>query len=76
MGDPENHVTVTGEELLTPDEVCQFFKISKRTRERWLHDGRIPKPIKVGPQQNRWLRSECMEALNAMIAASRPGGPV
>jgi predicted DNA-binding transcriptional regulator AlpA len=36
--------------------------------------GRYPKPIHVGPNSTRWLRSECEAALKAMIAARDDAG--
>ncbi len=53
--------------------VCRFFgghdkPIHPATIYRGAASGRYPKPIKVGPNTSRWLRSECEAALQTMIA--------
>ncbi len=36
----------SGERLLTPEEVCQWLRISQRTLDRYVADGEI-RPIKI-----------------------------
>jgi predicted DNA-binding transcriptional regulator AlpA len=56
--------------LLDKQATCAFFGgINPVTLHRGIAAGRYPKPIRVGPNSPRWLRSECEAALNAMIAA-------
>jgi predicted DNA-binding transcriptional regulator AlpA len=56
--------------LLDRTEVCRFFGGSKpintATLYRGIRQGRFPKPIRVGGS-SRWLRSECEQALQAMV---------
>jgi predicted DNA-binding transcriptional regulator AlpA len=59
------------DDLLDIDDVCRFFGGSKPLHPATIYRGlgiRYPKPIKVTPNQNRWLRSECEAALRAMAA--------
>jgi predicted DNA-binding transcriptional regulator AlpA len=42
--------------------------IQPATLYRGIEAGRFPKPINVGPNIVRWLRSECEAALEALIA--------
>lgn len=58
------------DELLDIDEVCEFFGGSKPLHPATIYRGlgdRYPRPIKVGPNSNRWLRSECEAALQKII---------
>jgi predicted DNA-binding transcriptional regulator AlpA len=60
------------DELLDLKEVCRLFggnrPINPATLYRGAKAGRYPKPIKIGPNASRWLRSEIDAALQAMIA--------
>jgi predicted DNA-binding transcriptional regulator AlpA len=61
-------------ELLDINQVCAFFGGTKPLNPATIYRGagkRYPKPIKIGPNINRWLRSECVEALHRIIAESR-----
>jgi predicted DNA-binding transcriptional regulator AlpA len=56
------------DELLDLKAVCAFFGgIDPSTAYRNIKRGLYPKPVKVGPNTSRWLRSECEAALRAMI---------
>jgi predicted DNA-binding transcriptional regulator AlpA len=50
---------------------CFFGGIHASTLYRGIAAGRYPRPIHVGPNTSRWLRSECEAALRAMIEARR-----
>jgi len=58
-------------DLLNVMEVRAFFGgtrlIDTSTLYRGTHAGRYPRPVRVGGV--RWIRSECEDALAAMIAA-------
>jgi predicted DNA-binding transcriptional regulator AlpA len=59
------------DELLDIDDVCRFFGGSKPLHPATIYRGlgrRFPRPIKVGPNSNRWLKSECEAALREMAA--------
>jgi predicted DNA-binding transcriptional regulator AlpA len=62
-------------QLLDKDEVCRLFggtkPINPATLYRGIRKGRYPRPVKVGPQSSRWLRSECDECLRVMTEARR-----
>jgi predicted DNA-binding transcriptional regulator AlpA len=58
--------------LLDINEVCSFFGGTKPLAPCTIYRGMgklYPKPVKVGPNTSRWLRYECVEALNKIIAA-------
>jgi hypothetical protein len=61
-------------ELMDKDETCRFFgganrPINAATLYRGVQCGRYPKPIKVGTNSSRWIKSECAAALAKIIAA-------
>lgn len=61
-------------DLLDIQQVCAFFGGSKPLNPATIYRGAgklYPKPVKMGPNTNRWLRSECEAARQALIAASR-----
>jgi predicted DNA-binding transcriptional regulator AlpA len=56
-------------ELWDLPAVCAFFGgLDPSTIYRGAAVGRYPRPIKVGANTSRWLRSECEAALAAMMA--------
>jgi predicted DNA-binding transcriptional regulator AlpA len=66
-------VSSSAVELMDKDETCRFFggasrPINAATLYRGMHDGRYPKPIKVGANSSRWIKSECAAALDKIIA--------
>jgi predicted DNA-binding transcriptional regulator AlpA len=58
-------------ELLDKAEVCRLFggnrPINPSTLYRGIRLGRYPKPIRVGPNSSRWLLTECLASLRAMV---------
>jgi predicted DNA-binding transcriptional regulator AlpA len=58
-------------ELLDRDAACRFFggtrPIHAATLYRGIRKGHYPRPVKVGPGSSRWLREECVAALQAMV---------
>ena len=53
--------------------VRRFFggtrAIHRATLYRGVKAGNYPKPVKVGPNSNRWIPRECKEARDRCIAA-------
>ena len=45
------------DDLLTPEDLMKFFKVSRKTVDNWVRDGALPKPIKMG-RRIFWKRSE------------------
>lgn len=43
-------------ELLSRTDVADLFEITTRTVSRWIAEGRIPRPMKLG-RRPRWRRS-------------------
>jgi len=61
-------------ELMDQDATCRFFgNIHPATLWRGIKVGRYPKPVKIAPNTNRWIRSECAMALSAIIAQRDAG---
>jgi hypothetical protein len=59
--------------LMDKDETCRFFgganrPINAATLYRGMQTGRYPKPIHPGANSSRWIKSECMAALQQIIA--------
>jgi predicted DNA-binding transcriptional regulator AlpA len=55
--------------LMTLDEVCRFFGGSAPLHPATVYRGigiRYPRPVKIGPNSNRWFRTECEAALRAL----------
>jgi predicted DNA-binding transcriptional regulator AlpA len=69
----ESQEPATPHSLLDKKATCAFFggsrPINPVTLYRGMEAGRYPKPIRVGPNSTRWLRSECEAALKKMIEA-------
>jgi hypothetical protein len=66
-------VSIPAVELMDKDETCRFFgganrPINAATLYRGMHTGRYPKPIHPGANSSRWIKSECMAALQQIIA--------
>jgi hypothetical protein len=65
--------TTPAVELMDKDETCRFFgganrPINAATLYRGMQTSRYPKPIKVGANSSRWIKSECAAALAKIIA--------
>jgi predicted DNA-binding transcriptional regulator AlpA len=60
-------------ELLDRVEVCRLFGGSKPIDPATLYRGikakRYPSPVKIGPNSSRWLKDECLSALETMKGA-------
>jgi predicted DNA-binding transcriptional regulator AlpA len=62
------------DDLLDIEAVCRFFGGTKPLHPATIYRGlgtRYPRPIRVSPNINRWLRSECVEALKAILEQPR-----
>jgi predicted DNA-binding transcriptional regulator AlpA len=62
------------DDLLDIGAVCRFFGGSKPLHPATIYRGlgvRYPRPVRVSPNVNRWLRSECLAALKAIVEAPR-----
>lgn len=53
--------------LLTLHDVRKFTGLGTATIYRYMHDGRFPKPVKLG-RTTRWVESELMAWLEARKA--------
>ena len=43
---------------MTASEVCRHLHISPASYYRWIKDGILPRPVRLGPQVKRQLREE------------------
>jgi predicted DNA-binding transcriptional regulator AlpA len=70
----EGAAPASANDLLDIEAVCRFFGGSKPLHPATIYRGvgkRYPRPIRVSPNVNRWLRIECEAALRAMLETSR-----
>lgn len=63
-------------ELVDEATACKIIggasrPIHRATLWRGIKAGRFPKPVKVGPGTNRWLKSELIELIEQAAAARR-----
>jgi predicted DNA-binding transcriptional regulator AlpA len=69
----EATAALRNDELLDLKSVCRYFggtkPINAATLYRGAKAGHYPRPVRVGPNTSRWLRSECEAALAAMMEA-------
>lgn len=42
-------------------EACERYGVSRSTWWRWLAEGVIPSPVKIGPRATRWKLSDLMQ---------------
>jgi hypothetical protein len=73
MEQASQQVITPAVELMDKDETCRFFgganrPINAATLYRGVQTGRYPKPIKVGANSSRWIKSECAATLAKIIA--------
>jgi excisionase family DNA binding protein len=52
--------------LVSDKTVAALLEISKPTVWRWVREGRLPKPRKIGPNITRWEVGPLREALAAL----------
>jgi predicted DNA-binding transcriptional regulator AlpA len=73
--DDRGEAAVLADALLDISAVCAMFggsrPLNPATIYRGIAEGRFPRPIKIGRNSNRWLRSECAAMLAAIIAEPR-----
>ena len=62
--------SVTGEQLLTIQEVADLLRVSKRTVWRWLAQGRLPAPIRCSERCLRWKASVMRAYLEALASGA------
>ena len=62
--------------LLTTSEVCEGFRISRDTLQRWVRLGIAPRPVQLGPRCLRFRRTEieAMEMRGGSLAAAERFG--
>jgi predicted DNA-binding transcriptional regulator AlpA len=64
--------SLTDPELLDIEAACRFFggtrPIHPATLYRGVRDRLYPKPIKIGRSASRWLKDECVAALEKLAA--------
>jgi hypothetical protein len=68
-----DQISTPAVELMDRDETCRFFgganrPINAATLYRGMQASRYPKPVKIGANSSRWIKSECAAALAKIIA--------
>lgn len=61
----------TFQKLLTRDEVAKIFSIDKMTVYKYVENGTLPKPIKVGERGSRWPANEIQTIVDARCAGAK-----
>jgi predicted DNA-binding transcriptional regulator AlpA len=51
--------------LLTPEKICKFLSISRRTLRYWVHKNVFPQPLRIGPDGRilRWHPADLLHYL-------------
>lgn len=49
--------------MLDKRDLAAFLRVSQRTIDRLVHEGRLPKPRLGGDRTHRWIRTEIEEAI-------------
>lgn len=60
----------------TTKEVCERFRISRATLNRWVHRRFFPKPIRIGPRTIRYRLSDIERMAAGCLPHSRTDGVV
>ena len=58
--------------LITKDDVAKMFQVRNRTIEKWVKDGKFPRPLKIGRyvwwDENElmaWVKNELIRGMQA-----------
>ena len=62
------------ESLVNPDDVCRYLGIDRSTLYRWVDEGRIRQPIRLGGEGEREVRRWRQSELDADMDSTRPNG--
>jgi prophage regulatory protein len=66
---PENLDKLPDSAMVSDTELSGLLGVSKNTAWRWSKAGRLPSPVKIGPNTTRWNLGEVRAALAKMVAA-------
>ena len=58
------------QQILTCDEVCRVFKITRVTLYKHIENGTFPRPIKLGERLSRWLVNDVQQVFDARCAGA------
>ena len=58
------------QQLLTCEEVCNVFKITRVTLYKHIENGTFMKPIKLGERLSRWLVNDVQRIFDARCAGA------
>jgi excisionase family DNA binding protein len=47
--------------LWTWQEVCRYFRVTRRTLQRWVKDGTFPAPVRIGRGTVRWRAADVLK---------------
>ena len=57
-------MTLATSELMTPDDICAYLKVTRRTLQMWVSTGKFPQPSRLGYNTVRWRRVDIETHLN------------
>jgi excisionase family DNA binding protein len=52
--------------LLTIADICDYLQITRTTALKWVADGKLPPPIRLGVKTHRWRFQEIEGALEKL----------
>ena len=58
------------QQLLTCEEVCNVFKITRVTLYKHIENGTFIKPVKLGERLSRWLVNDVQRVFDARCAGA------
>lgn len=58
------------QQILTCEEVCRVFKITRVTLYKHIENGTFMKPIKLGERLSRWLVNDVQRVFDARCAGA------
>ena len=67
LAEPTSTFDINRDELLSTEEVCQRFRITRNTLNKWINKGQFPEPVFIG-NVKRWPTS----VINARIYEDNP----
>jgi len=67
---PENLDTLPASAMLSAADLAGMMGVSLNTVWRWAKAGRLPAPLRIGPNTTRWKAGEVRAALDRLAEAA------
>lgn len=66
---PQQYLTMNNGDMLSVKEVSRTLNVSRATVWRWVAEGHLNPPIKIGPNTTRWRAADIGEFIASRAAA-------